>query len=594
MTKEIIPVMHCFDNNYALPAAAAFYSLLENSNNNYFYKLYVLNSDISLENQNKLQETIKNFDNASLEFININTKFDDLFLETFTKGHFTKDMFLKFIAPSVFMQYEKIIISDVDVIYLGDISKEFIDFNVNEDFYLAAVKTAIKKNSRIEEYYQKYDNYFSQEEKKKLLYGAGYLIFNLKKMREDNIEEKFIKTAKENAYRLMSPEQDVINLVCYPKIKNLPLSSMVCNYIQDLYKTEPEYNCDLFYTDKEIKEALLHPIQFHYAQHRKPWNDISVEGFDKWIQYIIKTPFFNDWIKLNSPKYDSKNLFSCNFKIKNKVISLKAERLKPKEIYPVEVSILCCCYNQKDFIKDAIESVLSQNVYFPIELIIADDCSTDGTQDIIREYALKYPKTIKPILRTKNVGIGINYYEALSKVRGKYLAILDGDDVWIDNDKLKKQYEFLESNKDYTICCSNFKRHFIKTPDKDDIFNIFEYSKKQLGKKKYAEFNDLLNCSFIASCTVMMRWSIKDNIPEWFKNNIVIDLPLNLIHASKGKIKLMPDILAQYNIHENGISRNHLTKEYKDKIKEILLKTDEYLNFKYTKKIKKFVRKHYE
>ena len=102
MTKEIIPVMHCFDNNYALPAAAAFYSLLENSNNNYFYKLYVLNSDISLENQNKLQETIKNFDNASLEFININTKFDDLCLETFTKGRFTKDMFLKFIAPSVF------------------------------------------------------------------------------------------------------------------------------------------------------------------------------------------------------------------------------------------------------------------------------------------------------------------------------------------------------------------------------------------------------------------------------------------------------------------------------------------------------------
>jgi lipopolysaccharide biosynthesis glycosyltransferase len=90
-TKQVIPVMHCFSNNYVIPASVAFYSMLENADPEYEYRLYILHSDITEKNQDKLQQTIANFNNGSLTFINMHEKFQDLFENTDVKGHYSRE-----------------------------------------------------------------------------------------------------------------------------------------------------------------------------------------------------------------------------------------------------------------------------------------------------------------------------------------------------------------------------------------------------------------------------------------------------------------------------------------------------------------------
>ena len=288
---NVIPIMHCFDNKYSLPAAVAFYSMLKNANKNYYYKLFVLHSDITDENQKKLEVIVNSFPNAAIEFIDMKGKFSTLFDNTKIKGHYSKEMYYKFLPAEMFKEYDKIIVTDVDVCYEGDISKDFCEFDVNDDYYLAGVKT-LSPSPKIEgnwlsDYGAAYKAQFSEDEINKLLIGAGYMIFNLRKMREDHLTEKFVDYAQDNLYRLRQPEQDVINLVCYPKIKLIRAKAMVCTYLYDIFKTEDSYKLDLNYSEDEVKDTLENPIQIHYASTVKPWNGIPPKN-SNWFSYLLE------------------------------------------------------------------------------------------------------------------------------------------------------------------------------------------------------------------------------------------------------------------------------------------------------------------
>lgn len=123
------------------------------------------------------------------------------------------------------------------------------------------------------------------------------------------------------------------------------------------------------------------------------------------------------------------------------------------------VSTLMPTYNHEKYIAEAIESFLKQKVAFDIELLIGDDCSTDNTFAIAQEYVKKNIdplKHIKLIKYEKNSGLMLNYKTLLQKAQGKYIAILESDDVWIDSEKLQKQVDFLESNQNIGLVYSNF------------------------------------------------------------------------------------------------------------------------------------------
>ena len=132
------------------------------------------------------------------------------------------------------------------------------------------------------------------------------------------------------------------------------------------------------------------------------------------------------------------------------------------------VSICCLTYNHAPFIRDCLDGFIVQQTTFPIEILIHDDASTDGTAEIIRQYAERYPDTIFPIYETENqykrgfagkMDIVFNY----SRARGKYIAYCEGDDYWTDPLKLQKQVDFMESNPDYSVCFHRCKRLNMRT-----------------------------------------------------------------------------------------------------------------------------------
>jgi lipopolysaccharide biosynthesis glycosyltransferase len=315
---EIIPIVFYFDNNYVIPASVTFYSIMESANKNYFYKFYVLHSDITIENQRKLDFTILQFPNISLEFINMNNKLGDTWEKLNIKGHFTKETFYKMLVASLFPQYNKVITTDVDVVFLGDIAPSYFVLDENSDYYLAGVKPV----GKIMHYYDcYYKDTFSDEEISKMQICAGFLVMNLNKIREDKMEEKFIECFEENVHRLNQAEQDILNLCCFPKIKLLPLENLVCSYVYDYYKNDEDFENDSQYTKEELIKAYNYPIQLHYATGIKPWNDNSCTQAQKWFEYLAKTPFWNAYNKNLSNTYKNllKYIRSFFARVKNKI-----------------------------------------------------------------------------------------------------------------------------------------------------------------------------------------------------------------------------------------------------------------------------------
>ena len=119
------------------------------------------------------------------------------------------------------------------------------------------------------------------------------------------------------------------------------------------------------------------------------------------------------------------------------------------------VSIVCNTFNQESYISDALDGFLMQETSFPIEILVHDDASTDGTREIVKKYADKYPNLIKPILQTENQyskGIKISEVFQFSRAQGKYIAFCEGDDYWTDPLKLQKQVDAMERHTDIDIC----------------------------------------------------------------------------------------------------------------------------------------------
>ena len=123
------------------------------------------------------------------------------------------------------------------------------------------------------------------------------------------------------------------------------------------------------------------------------------------------------------------------------------------------VSICCITYNHASYIRQCLDGFMMQKTDFKFEVLIHDDASTDGTEEIIREYEKKYPEVIKPLYEKENQWVQgrrgnkfFNYPRAI----GKYIALCEGDDYWIDPYKLQKQVDFLENNLEYSYICHRY------------------------------------------------------------------------------------------------------------------------------------------
>ena len=366
-----IPIMFCFDNNYVIPAGVAFYSLLENANKKYHYKFFVLHSDITQENQEKLKESIQEFGElVDITFIDMEHRFQDLWDSISITGHFSKEVMYKVLVASIFPQYDKIITSDVDVVFLDDISESYTSFNTDDDIYIAGTKMVGKMSW----YMSFYEKDFTKEEIKKLgSFCGGYLIFNLKKIRLDEMENKFIECFKENGKRINQMEQDILNLCCYPKIKHLPLKYVACSYLWDIYKDEQDLLTDANYSKEEILDAMNNTVQLHYATSIKPWNKLDCTKSEEWFKYLVKTPFLKQYL-LNLQESIQKNL--------EEIDKLEEEKNKYEKIARIYLAI----YNRSKGLLNKINPRVIRENKKPTVLVIDDIFPSDSSSFRYEEF----------------------------------------------------------------------------------------------------------------------------------------------------------------------------------------------------------------
>lgn len=123
------------------------------------------------------------------------------------------------------------------------------------------------------------------------------------------------------------------------------------------------------------------------------------------------------------------------------------------------VSICCITYNHEPYLRQALDSFLMQKTSFAYEIVLAEDCSTDGTRKICEEYATKYPDMVRYLPSEKNVGGVENERRAIEAAKGEYIALCEGDDYWTDPQKLQKQVEFLDAHPDYSVTWTRYEKY---------------------------------------------------------------------------------------------------------------------------------------
>ena len=143
----------------------------------------------------------------------------------------------------------------------------------------------------------------------------------------------------------------------------------------------------------------------------------------------------------------------------------------------IKVSVLLPTYNQEKYIGKALESIVVQKTDFEYEIMVGDDASNDGTRKIVEEYRRKHPEIVKTIIRKKNLGAYRNFLDLIKRAQGDYIAFLEGDDYWIDEEKLQKQVDFLEKNPDYAAVfgrCKVVDEHDYRRVEMEKWFLAFQ------------------------------------------------------------------------------------------------------------------------
>lgn len=215
----------------------------------------------------------------------------------------------------------------------------------------------------------------------------------------------------------------------------------------------------------------------------------------------------------------------------------------------IKVAICCITYNHEAFIRQCIEGFVMQKTNFRFVAIIHDDCSTDRTADIIREYVQKYPDIIIPIYENENQYkkrmLGRIMNDALNTTMAEYIAICEGDDFWIDPYKLQKQVDYLDEHPDYVLCAHNAYQQFANNTRK--LFVDPNFRNHDIG------ISELLSKWNIPTASLIYRKQDHDlvYISDSYPNG---DYYLLLRLLSQGKFHYDPSVMSVYRMHGDSVS----------------------------------------
>jgi glycosyltransferase involved in cell wall biosynthesis len=244
----------------------------------------------------------------------------------------------------------------------------------------------------------------------------------------------------------------------------------------------------------------------------------------------------------------SKGIKSSTIRLENPVRI--TDQVWPEGTVPM-VSVCCITYQHLNFIRDALEGFLKQETTFPVEIIIRDDASTDGTAEIVREYTEKYPQLIRTILHIKNqYSKGKRAFpETLAMARGEFIALCEGDDFWTCPSKLEKQVSLLEGDGRVAL---TFHKAWVRHQDDREDF-VLQPSTPQ---EAYCFDDILLNAYFIPTASMVYRRSLIPNLSDlsFFRSG---DIVLQATLGHYGKILFLNETCSVYRKHDGGITRNY-------------------------------------
>jgi len=225
-------------------------------------------------------------------------------------------------------------------------------------------------------------------------------------------------------------------------------------------------------------------------------------------------------------------------------------------VAPPKVSVSIITYNHAPFIAQAIESALMQQTDSSFEIVIGEDKSSDGTREIVKEFAARRPDCIRLLLHERehvSYANGTptgnwNFANNIKQCRGQYIALLDGDDYWTSPHKLQKQSYFLEANPDCAMCYHNARILDESDPER------LELAENKTGRKT---LKNLLRGNFMQTCSVMFRAGLFGDFPEWFFRSPLGDWPLHVLNGRHGDIGYIDEVMGVYRRHATGAWSQH-------------------------------------
>jgi glycosyltransferase involved in cell wall biosynthesis len=221
-----------------------------------------------------------------------------------------------------------------------------------------------------------------------------------------------------------------------------------------------------------------------------------------------------------------------------------------------KISVLMITFNHARFIRQALESVLAQKLDFSYEVVIGDDASPDGTGVILAEYAENFPDRIRLLRRAQNIGMNANFADTLAACRGEYVAVLEGDDYWTDDQKLARQAGFLDGHPECVSCFHN-----VMVFSDDATTPMAGYHAQPNGRQLVCapdlparlSQNDFFKRNYIPTCSVMFRRSSAGTLPPWFTKLHLGDQPLHILCTEHGLAAYLPEVMGTYRLHSSSV-----------------------------------------
>ncbi len=266
------------------------------------------------------------------------------------------------------------------------------------------------------------------------------------------------------------------------------------------------------------------------------------------------------------------------------------------------VSTMCTTYNHADYINRTLVGFVGQITSFKVEYIVHDDCSTDGTTEIIRNYARKYPDLIKPIFEienqySKHINVGRLTFE---HCKGKYIASCEGDDFWLDPTKLQRQVEYMEAHPECAICGHNTIQFNAETGEMSNYSRYFEdkdLSAEEILSRRGGTFQ---TSSFLIRREVLQEFY--EDKPGFFTNVGLSDMCIRAFAFTKGKVHYMDRIMSVYrrflpgswtarNMSNDAIEASWLGNI---KVMNFFVNYDNYTNGQYHEEIREYLWRYVE